>query len=424
MKQVSNKIPLSIIVVYYGGFYEFEKCLESLLKISAKHKDYEYILVDNSSSQKISNYVDSNYKFIKYYSTGKNLGWGGGRNFGIKRSRGKYVLLLDSDILINDESVTKLYEFIKKHKKVGVASPQLTNISGSFHGNASRELTPLRGVFFLSFLNKLFPNLPIVKEYLMLDWDRKTTKKVEVSQLAAFMMRRDAYESVSGFDENIFLYFEENDFSSNLKKNKWELYLLSTANVTHLESKGTKKSSQEVKSIFNKSRFYYFRKHYGVLSALIVEAFARMSKELFLVGAITLIAAFLRFYRFFPNLIFNGEMGTDYLNVWGMLHGTHTWLIGPRTSHEWFFIPPLAYWIYMPVMLLGKYSPIAINVFWGIIGVLAIPASYYYIKKMFSEKIALISSFLIAVSPAWIAQTRASRYTWLCQFCFCHIYIS
>lgn len=140
--------------------------------------------------------------------------------------------------------------------------------------------------------------------------------------------------------------------------------------------------------------------------------------KLFFLALFIILGVFLRFYRFFPNLIFNGEMGTDYLNVWGMLHSTRTWLIGPRTSHEWFFIPPLAYWIYVPVMLIGKFSPIAINVFWGIIGTLAIPVSYYYIKKMFSEKIALVSSFFIAVSPAWIAQTRASRYNLVVSILF------
>lgn len=125
---------------------------------------------------------------------------------------------------------------------------------------------------------------------------------------------------------------------------------------------------------------------------------------------IVVLGTFLRFYRLIPNLILNGEMGTDYMNVWNILHGTRTFLIGPRTSHEWFFIPPISYWIYSLLLFLSKYNPVIINIFWAIVGSLTVPVSYFYIKKIFNEKVALISSFLIAVSPAWIIMTRASRY--------------
>lgn len=133
---------------------------------------------------------------------------------------------------------------------------------------------------------------------------------------------------------------------------------------------------------------------------------------------ITLLALILRFYRFYPNLIFNGEMGTDYINVWNMLYNNRTWLIGPRTSHEWFFIPPFAYYIYAGVMFLGKMSPISINVFWGIVGSIAVPICYFYIKKLFDTKTALISALFIAVSPAWITQTRDARYNLLVSILF------
>lgn len=126
--------------------------------------------------------------------------------------------------------------------------------------------------------------------------------------------------------------------------------------------------------------------------------------------AILILGIFLRFYRFIPNLVLNGEMGTDYMNVLAMLHGTRTWLIGPRTSHEWFFIPPISYWIYIVLLWTGRFNPITVNVFWGVVGSLGIWVCYFYVKKLFDEKIALVSSFLVAVSPAWIDATRASRY--------------
>lgn len=135
-----------------------------------------------------------------------------------------------------------------------------------------------------------------------------------------------------------------------------------------------------------------------------------LSKNTFIILAILILGAFLRFYRFYPNAIFNGEMGTDYMNIWNIIHGSRSWLIGPRTSHEWFFISPIAYWIYTVLLLVWNYNPLVINIFWGIVESLTILVCYIFIDKLFNKNIALLSSFLLAISPAWIMQTRDARY--------------
>ena len=404
--QKNNK--LSVIVVHYGHGNEIYKCLNSLKDIKKKYKDTEFILIDNNEDK--SKKLEKKYKWIKYVKSPRNLGWGGGRNLGLKYAGGEYCLFLDSDMVIDCKSFARLYDFIKKNKKVGLVAPKMINISGKFAPSATLELTPFRGICYLSFINKFLYKFPVIQKYLMMDWDRKTTKEVDVAQLGTFLIRRKALTSVGGFDENIFLYFEENDLSMNLKEKKWQLFILPGATVTHLESKGTPKTTSEIKKIFRKSRFYYFRKHYGILLSLLVEFFTNISKESSLIFLIFLIGIFLRFYRFLPNLILNGEMGTDYMNIWNIIHGTRTFLIGPRTSHEWFFIPPISYWIYTVLLFLGRYNPVIVNTFWAFVGSSAILVCYYYIKKLFGEKIALITSFLLAVSPAWIYYTRASRY--------------
>lgn len=144
----------------------------------------------------------------------------------------------------------------------------------------------------------------------------------------------------------------------------------------------------------------------------------KFSKYNLLLLGVFALGLFLRFYRFLPNFIFNGEMGTDYMNIWNIIHGSRTFLIGPRTSHEWLFISPIAYWIYIPLLLIWNYNPIAINVFWGIVGSLSVLVSYLVVKKLFNKNIALISSFLIATSPSWIMQTRNSRYNLVAAILF------
>jgi len=402
---------LSIIIVHFGRGKEVYKCLENLNQVKTKLKNAEFIFVDNNekTSLKLRRFI-YNHKWIRYIKSPKNLGWGGGRNFGVKYATGRYYLFLDSDTTIDYESVAKLYKFIKHKRKVGLVSPRLINISGKYHGNTTLELTPLRGIFFLSLINKYFPRINIIQDYLMTGYDRKSTKKVDVAQLAVFIISKTAYDSIGGFDENLFLYFEENDVSSSLRKNGWYIYLVPSAKAIHLESQGTPKSSQKVRNVFSRSRYYYFKKHYGILSAITVNLFANISKNLVTLTVVVLIGILLRFYRFYPNLILNGEMGTDYMNVWNMLHGTRNFLVGPRTSHEWFFISPIAYWIYAVLLLVWNYSPVVVNIFWGIIGSFSVIICYFIVRRLFDDKVAMISSFLLALSPVWVDSTRASRY--------------
>ncbi len=406
--QKNNKI--SVVVVHYGHGNEVFKCLDSLAKAKTKFKLAEVILVDNNEEKLEKNRILRKYPWIKYIPTSKNLGWSGGHNLGFNKTKGEYIFSIDSDILINDKVLSHAYKVLQKNKKIAIVSPRIKNVSGKPYLSTTLELTPLRGVFYLSFINKMFPNNYIVKRHLMSDWDRNTSRRVDVVQLAAFMMRRNAYEDMGSFDKDLFLYFEENDVSKRLDKKGWKLYFNAGSEALHLESKGTPKESPEAKAINRKSRFLYFKKHYGILSALLVESFARFSKYTLVLLGILALATILRFYRFYPNILYGGEVGTDYTNVWNIIHGTRTFLIGPRTSHEWFFIPPIAYWIYIILLLIWNYNPIVINVFWGVVGALSILVCYYYVKKLFNQNIALISSFLVAVSPAWILQTRNSRY--------------
>lgn len=407
---MKKTIKISIIVGHYGHGGEVFKCLDKLKIIKSKFKSVEFILVDSNDEKLEKNIIKRKYPWVKYIPSQKNLGWGAGRNFGINESTGKYIFSIDSDVLIDFESFKNIYDILKKSPKIGMVVPRIKNISGRFTPEATKELTPFRGIFFLSFINKIFPGNFITKAYLMNDWNRQTSRKVDVGQLGAFIIKKSAYEKIGKFDENLFLYFEENDVSKRLVKNGYEIYFDSKSEATHLESKGTPKSSAEVKDIFAHSRYHYFKKHYGILSALLVEAFARFSKSTLIILGIFALGTFLRFYRLVPNLILNGEMGTDYMNVWNILHGTRTFLIGPRTSHEWFFIPPISYWVYVLLLFFSKFNPVVINIFWAIVGSLSVLVSYYYLKKLFDEKVALISSFLLAVSPAWIVLARDSRY--------------
>ncbi len=409
MKRVKNP-EVSIIIVHYGADKEVFVTLKALDKIRRKTNKVEFLFVDNEEIKKSGKLVKRDYKWIKYLDPVKNLGFGGGRNFAAKFAKGEYLLMLDSDVVIEKKAFSKILSFIKSRKNAGIVSPRLTNISGKFTPSATKELTPLIGVLYLSFVNKYFGTLPPIRHYLLKGWDRKNTRPVEVAQLGAFVIRKSDFEKVGGFDPEMFLYFEENDLAKKIQRLSKKVYLIGEVEVVHLESKGTPKSSERIQNIFKKSRRRYFSKYYGYLNALVVELFCSVNKYSLLFLAILILGSFLRFYKVEQNLIFNGEMGYDYTVIKSYVEQGKLPLLGPRTSHEWFFIGPLFYWMFQVLMPLFEFKVETGAYFFALVCALGIWVCYVVVKKLMDEKVALISSYLMAISPLWVGLARDARF--------------
>lgn len=122
------------------------------------------------------------------------------------------------------------------------------------------------------------------------------------------------------------------------------------------------------------------------------------------------------------NIIFNGEMGHDYMTIRDFVERHQIPLIGPRTSHEWFFIGPLFYWIFGLLLPLFHYNVAVGAYFFAIVGVASILVCYLVIKSLFGQKAALISSFLVSFSPLWVALAHDARFNGMTAVLFFPFY--
>lgn len=109
-------------------------------------------------------------------------------------------------------------------------------------------------------------------------------------------------------------------------------------------------------------------------------------------------------------MVFHGELGHNYLAIKDVIENKQLPLIGPPTSHSWLNFGPLFYWTFIPVMLISNYQPLGGAIFFAFVGLLTVYLNYKIVSKIISRDIAIISSFIIAISPAWIAMTRDSRF--------------
>lgn len=402
-------IKVSIIIVHYKVKKVLYDCLLSIKKF-APSVPYEIIVIDNDEIKTIEKYLKTHYPYVKYVPASENLGYGKGNNLGVQTARGEYVFILNPDTLVEKGMVDGLLKYIEKNKKVGAVAPSLYDGKGKIYPlQGTKSLTPLSGIIGLSFINKIFPNNSVSKVYWMKDIDKTKPYEVDVVPGTAFLIKKSLFVKLGGFDRNLFLYFEESDLCKRVKEAGYNLFILPEAKLTHFWAASTP-PSDKLKKIFRESRFYYFKKNFGLVNALLVEFFTRLNLRTAIFFLILALGIFLRFYKIQPNLVFNGEMGYDYMTIRDFVEKHQIPLIGPRTSHEWFFIGPLFYWIFGILLPLFNYNVAVGAYFFAIVGALSILVCYWTVKSLFGQKAAVISSFMLSFSPLWVQLAHDARF--------------
>lgn len=271
------KIKVSVIITFYSNPKKLFDTIDSVLKNKPNYT--ELIIVDNSESEKISEL--KNNKDLIYVKASKNRGYGAGNNLGAANANGQYLFFLNPDTLINKKTIPELVKFLEKNKKAGVVGPNLLDLHGNIYAQlGSNTLTPLRAMVALSFVNKIFPENPISREYWLHHQDVNKNREVSVVPGSAIMIRKKVFNKINGFDENIFLFFDESDLCFRVQKAGYKIFFVASSEVVHIWKLDNREEDPGLKKHFNNSRFYFFRKHYGFVWAVIVEVFTRMSRIL------------------------------------------------------------------------------------------------------------------------------------------------
>jgi len=271
---------LSIIIVNWNVWPLLERCLDSI-QLYAKNLDYEIFVVDNASqdnSPKFLKEIAHRQKRVKVILNKENLGFARANNLALEQARGKFVLFLNPDTEIRSGTLPRMLDFFKAHPRCGVAGCRLVGLDGATQLSVRNFPTLTSQILIFLKLHHLFPDLPVLRNYLLYDFDYEREQKVEQVMGAFLMARREVLEELGSFDENFFLWFEEVDFCKRVKESKWEVYYTPRAKIFHYQAQ----SFQQVFSfrrqrIYNRSAIYYFRKHFPSCQAEILIALAPFS---------------------------------------------------------------------------------------------------------------------------------------------------
>lgn len=402
---------VSIIIVHYKVEKELIACISSILKSNVK-EPYEIIVVDNDEKKTIDIDLKKKFPEVKYVPAKINLGFGGGNNLGALHSRGEFLFFLNPDTIVKEHAIDRLVEFLETHKKAGIVAPIfLDSKEKVYPSQGSEELTPLSAIFSLSFINKLLPSNPISKRYFLSNWNKKNPRKVDNVPGTSFLIRENLFEKVGKFDENFFLYFEEFDLCKRVRELRYDLFILPSSQIIHFWGVSTNRSPLNIKKIFLESKFYYFKKHYGLFLAVLVQFITGLSKVHLLVAAIIIFSSFLRLYKLQELVPFIGDQGWFYLSARDMLLTGIVPLVGIPSSHPWIHQGPL--WTYMLAIALqiGNFHPLSGAYLTAILGVITVVLVYKVGTVLFRRRVGIVAAVLYAASPLAVINSRMAYHT-------------
>jgi hypothetical protein len=264
---------LSIVIVGWNTREMLAQCLASVFATLPRDLEVEILVVDNASTDGSATMVREQFPQVHLIENSENVGFARANNQAIRQSRGRYLILLNSDTEVNPGAVQSLVTFMELHPQSGGCGPRLLNADNSLQISCHPMLTPGREFWRLMFLDRLYPRATYPQE----KWDLISPKQVEVIKGACFLVRRAAIEQVGSLDEQFFMYTEEVDLCHRLAQAGWALWWVPQATVKHYGEASSKQVREAMYLQLYRSKVQFYRKVGGDRRAATFKQFLRVA---------------------------------------------------------------------------------------------------------------------------------------------------
>ena len=235
---------VSVVIVNYKMKDVLVACLKSLyLDISKSDLDISVVVVDNNSEDGLRHALMRDFPGVLCVELGENVGFGAAQNRGIEAVLARYYFILNPDTYFNPKkkTVQPLFNFMEKHRKVGVIGPKVLYPDGTLQYSCWRFPTFLQPFFSRTFLGEKGLGRRCSSTYFMKDFNHLHTIPVDAVMGSALFVRRDALKEVGGFDERYFMYFEDIDWCRRFWEAGWPVYYVHDIVLTHIHGRGSAK---------------------------------------------------------------------------------------------------------------------------------------------------------------------------------------
>ncbi len=256
-------VKLSVVIVNYNVKHFIEQCLFSVLK-AAQHVSCEVFVVDNNSVDGSVNLIKSKFPQITLIENKANTGFSVANNQAIRLAKGEYVLLLNPDTVVQEDTFVKTVTFMDEHPDAGGLGVKMLDGQGNFAPESKRGLpTPTVAFYKMFGLSKLFPRSRKFGKYHLTYLPENAVNEVDVLSGAFMLMRKSLLDKIGLLDETFFMYGEDIDLSYRITKAGYKNYYFPLTQIIHYKGESTKRSSINYVLIFYKAMAIFSKKHFS-----------------------------------------------------------------------------------------------------------------------------------------------------------------
>lgn len=388
---------LAIVIVNYNVREFLEQALISV-QDAISNIDAEVFVVDNNSADGSCQMVKNKFPWVSLIENKENLGFSGANNQAIRISNAEYVLLLNPDTLVEENTFEKCVDFMDEHQDAGALGVKMINGDGDFLSESKRSLPTPKVAFYKIFgFAKLFPKSSTFGKYHLTYLSKNKNHEVEVLSGAFMLLRKSVLDKIGLLDESFFMYGEDIDLSYRVILAGYKNYYFSNTQIIHYKGESTKKGSLNYVFVFYNAMLIFAKKH-----------FSKKNKQLF-----TLLIRFAIYFRAslailrrlytrfsFPFL----EFLLSYVSIFSI---KNYW----ETNHRWVDYYPdtfdfvanpiyslifvLMLWFFGAYKKPYKLQPIINSAFFGFVSIAIF--SYVFSQFNFSRAIVFLGSISVFI---------------------------
>lgn len=262
-------VDLSVVILNYNTKELTRTCLTTLLASRLGKYAMEVIVCDNGSEDGSADMIAEEFPHVTLIKNGKNLGFAAGNNPGIRKAKGRFVLLLNTDTEMPTDTLRVMIDFMDSNPDAGAATCKLLLPNGAMDPACHRGFpTPWVSFTYLLKLEKLFPKTKLFGEYHQGYKDLATIHEVDCIVGAFFMVRREVIREVGLLDEDYFMYGEDIDWAYRIRTADWKIMYNPTVTMLHKKKQSGRanilaKRRVTTEIYFHKYNWLFYTKNYA-----------------------------------------------------------------------------------------------------------------------------------------------------------------
>ncbi len=240
MTESPRRPSVSVVVVNFNAGDHLRRCLRSVLEFSGD-APVDVVVVDNASIDGSADAAESGFPGVRVIRNDVNVGFATAANRGIQATATRYVFLLNPDAEVHAGTLAGLVKVAEERPRAGAIGVLVRTPEGEIYPSARRTPSLVTGLGH-AFLGLFDPDNRFTRAYTMADWDRGSEREVDWVSGSAVLLRREALDRVRGFDEGYFMYVEDLDLSTRLRRAGWEIRFSPELEVVHVGGVSTGRS--------------------------------------------------------------------------------------------------------------------------------------------------------------------------------------